>query len=188
MHLSSLIAEYGYWAVFVGCLLEGETVLLLAGFAAHRGLLRFEHVAAVAFVASTLGDQVFFWIGRRHGDGLFQRYPRLAPLLARVRGLLARHHSALILGVRFLYGLRIAGPIAIGALQVPPLRFAWLNALGAAIWALLITALGYQFGNALQWLFDDLHRVEEWVLAALVLAALGHGALLLWRWVKAHRA
>ena len=188
MHLSSLIAEYGYWAVFVGCLIEGETVLLLAGFAAHRGLLRFEHVAAVAFVASTLGDQVFFWIGRRHGDGLFQRYPRLAPLLARVRGLLARHHSALILGVRFLYGLRIAGPIAIGALQVPPLRFAWLNALGAAIWALLITALGYQFGNALQWLFDDLRRVEEWVLAALTLAVLGHAALLLWRWVKAHRA
>ena len=48
MNLTTLIADYGYWAVFIGCFLEGETVLLLAGFAAHRGMLQFEQVAAVA--------------------------------------------------------------------------------------------------------------------------------------------
>ncbi|MBP9930217.1 MAG: DedA family protein, partial [Rhodoferax sp.] len=145
MNLTTLIADYGYWAVFIGCFLEGETVLLLAGFAAHRGMLQFEQVAAVAFVASTLGDQMFFWLGRRHGDALLRRFPRLGQQIARVQTLLDRHHVTLILSIRFLYGLRVAGPIVIGALRVAPLRFAWLNLIGAAIWAVLITTLGYQF-------------------------------------------
>jgi membrane protein DedA with SNARE-associated domain len=103
MNLSTLIADYGYWAVFIGCFLEGETVLLLAGFAAHRGMLQFEQVAAVAFVASTLGDQMFFWLGRRHGDALFLRFPSLGRQIPRVQSLLARHHVTLILSIRFLY-------------------------------------------------------------------------------------
>jgi membrane protein DedA with SNARE-associated domain len=187
MNLSTLIADYGYWAVFIGCFLEGETVLLLAGFAAHRGMLQFEQVAAVAFVASTLGDQMFFWLGRRHGDALFLRFPSLGRQIPRVQSLLARHHVTLILSIRFLYGLRVAGPIAIGALRVAPWRFAWLNIVGALLWALLITTLGYQFGNALQWVFDDLHRIEEAVLALIVLAGLGHWAWRYWRRRKALR-
>ena len=181
MNLTTLIADYGYWAVFIGCFLEGETVLLLAGFAAQRGMLQFEQVAAVAFVASTLGDQMFFWLGRHHGDALLRRFPRLGQQIARVQTLLDRHHVTLILSIRFLYGLRVAGPIVIGALRVAPLRFAWLNLIGAAIWAVLITTLGYQFGNALQWVFDDLHRIEETVMALIVLAGLGHFAWRYWR-------
>jgi membrane protein DedA with SNARE-associated domain len=81
----------------------------------------------------------------------------------------------------------VAGPIAIGALRVAPWRFAWLNIVGALLWALLITTLGYQFGNALQWVFDDLHRIEEAVLALIVLAGLGHWAWRYWRRRKALR-
>ncbi len=184
MSISNFIAEYGYWAVFIGCFLEGETVLLLAGFAAHRGLLQIEQVVIVAFAASTLGDQSFYWFGRRYGHMLFKWFPRLGKQLARVQYLIDRYHAGLILSIRFLYGLRVAGPIAIGALKVPALRFACLNALGAAIWAVLIAGLGYQFGNALELLFHDLHLIEELVLAAVLLLGLTHGLLKLWRWHK----
>lgn len=184
MNLSSLIADYGYWAVFIGCFLEGETVLLLAGFAAHRGLLQIEQVALVAFVASTLGDQSFYWLGRRYGHTLFKRFPRLGDQVPRVQRLLDRHHTSLIPSIRFLYGLRVAGPIAMGALQVPALRFACLNALGAAIWAILIAGLGYHFGNALELTFKDLRLIEELVLAVLLLLGLAHATLTFWRWRK----
>ena len=36
MTLTQLVADYGYLAVLAGALFEGETVLLLAGFAAHQ--------------------------------------------------------------------------------------------------------------------------------------------------------
>lgn len=39
MTLTALIASYGCYALFVGTFLEGETVLIAAGFAAHRGIL-----------------------------------------------------------------------------------------------------------------------------------------------------
>lgn len=51
MDISNLITQYGYGAVAVGCLLEGEMVLLLAGFAAHRGYLSLPMLIGVAAVA-----------------------------------------------------------------------------------------------------------------------------------------
>jgi len=58
MSISSLIEHYGYAAVFAGSFAEGESVLLAAGFAAHRGLLELPLVMLAAFVAGTLGDQL----------------------------------------------------------------------------------------------------------------------------------
>ena len=63
----------------------------------------------------------------------------------------------------------MAGPMAMGALHVPALRFAVLNMSGAAFWAVLVAWLGYQFGNLLELFFQDLKRVEESVLVAILL-------------------
>lgn len=62
MPLADLLREYGYYAVFLGTFLEGETVLVMAGFAAHSGYLQLPWVIAVA--GGTLGDQLYFsWAG-----------------------------------------------------------------------------------------------------------------------------
>ena len=184
LSVSGLVAQYGYWMVFVGALAEGESVLLAAGFAAHRGLLQLPWVMALAFVAGSLGDQLCFFLGRRHGARLLARFPSLQAKVERVRPLLQRHPNAAVLGVRFLYGLRTAGPIALGTLGVPRWKFVLLNLAGAALWAVGFALLGYQFGNALQWWLRDLRAVEEGVLLALLLAAV---AVPLWRWLR-HRA
>lgn len=182
MNLSSWIQQYGYWVVFFGALTEGESVLLVAGFAAHRGLLQLPWVMGLAFVAGTLGDQLCFHLGRRHGERLLARYPGLARQAQRVQPLLAKHPNASILSLRFLYGLRTAGPIAMGALGVSRWRFALLNMLSAAVWAVGISTLGYQFGNAVQWLLDDLRVVEESLLAAVCVAALAWALYRRVRW------
>jgi len=132
----------------------------------------------VAFVAATLGDQLCFYLGRRHGPKLLARFPSLARRVERLQPMLQRHPDAAVLSLRFLYGLRTAGPIALGMLGVPRWRFALLNLLSAAVWSVAFCLLGYQFGNALHWLLDDLQSVEETVLAALVVAA---AAWAIWR-------
>ncbi len=177
MTISSLIEQYGYVAVFIGTFLEGETVLLFAGFAAHRGLMKLPDVMLVAFLASTLGDQLFFYIGRRHGDRVFAKFPSLQKQIPRVQRLLDKYHSPLILSIRFLYGLRIAGPVIMGALNVSPLRFAILNMVGAALWAVLISWLGYQFGNVLESVLHDVKRVEEAVLLVILAVGIGWATL-----------
>jgi membrane protein DedA with SNARE-associated domain len=173
VNIASLVEQYGYVAVLVGTLFEGETVLFFAGFAAHRGLLRWPQVVVLAFAASTFADQFFFFVGRRYGDRLLARFPALRRHVPRVDRLLARYPTPLILGIRFLYGLRVAGPIVMGARHVSPFRFAALNAAGAAVWAVVICGLGYQFGNALAWLLHDLKLFEEAVLAGILFAGLG---------------
>lgn len=186
--LGGWVADYGYLAVFVGSVLEGESILLLAGVAAHQGTLSFGLVALIAFVGGTLGDQILFHVGRRHGAALLRRVPSWAEKVEPVRLLIRRHRDGLIVGVRFMYGLRLIGPVVIGMSEVPALRFALLNMLGAAIWAPLITWIGYAFGHAMHWLIDDFGRYEKYgLLVPIVLIAafwLGHK---LWHRRRARR-
>ncbi|MBB3179053.1 DedA family protein [Variovorax sp. Sphag1AA] len=155
-----LLADYGYLAVFIGCLLEGETILILAGFACHHGHLTVPLTLAVAVIGATLGDQLFYWIGRYRGPALLARLPALARRAERVAVSLKRYDALVVMGVRFVYGLRIAGPIAIGAMHMPPRRFATFNFLGALLWAPLVGSVGFLFGSALDALIGDVERIE----------------------------
>jgi membrane protein DedA with SNARE-associated domain len=75
-----------------------------------------------------------------------------------------------VIGVRFMYGLRIAGPVALGMRRIGWLRFAGFNFLGAALWAPLFVGLGYLFGDALERVLGELHRIEHSAFAILTLA------------------
>ena len=169
---ADLLSQYGYLALFVGCLLEGETLLLLAGMAAHGGYLWFPLVVVIAFVGGTLGDQILFFVGRRSGGPLLQRWPRFERPAARVQALVERHSSLLIVAVRFMYGLRLIGPVVIGMSPVSPVRFAALNMIGAALWAFSVAGTGYLFGHAIEWLLADLAIFEKVALAVAVAVAL----------------
>jgi membrane protein DedA with SNARE-associated domain len=166
--IAQLLQQYGYLAVLVGAILEGETILLIAGFASHSGYLNLGGVVAVAAAGGFLGDQAFFWLGRLRGNRVIARWPKLQAHARKVNTLLERHHSWIIVGIRFMYGLRVAGPVLIGMSGVGPLRFAAFNLIGAILWAALIGGAGYLFGQALELMLGNIRRYEELALAALV--------------------
>lgn len=180
MSLAALLQNYGYAAVFVGTFLEGETILIMAGFAAHRSYLDLTWVMGVAAVGSFLGDQLYFYLGRRYGWRILNRFPRLKPRAAKVQALLQRYHLPLILSIRFWYGLRTVGPFAIGMSPVSWTRFFVLNLISAAAWAMLIGGAGYLFGSLLELMLADLHRYEEALLA--LIAILGIVVWIRYRW------
>lgn len=180
MNLAHLVETYGYWAVLGGTLLEGESILLLAGFAAHRGLLDLWSVIALATLGGFLGDQAFFFAGRHYGDRLLARFPKYVAPAERAKALLAKYHLPIILGVRFMYGLRIVLPFTIGMSRVPVLRFQVLNLIGAFLWAASGTALGYLLGDAAERILGDLKDYEGEALATI--AAIGIGYWLYSRW------
>jgi membrane protein DedA with SNARE-associated domain len=167
MSLDHLIATQGYWLLALGCLLEGETMLLLAGYAVHRGLMHPGAVLAVAASAGFAGDEIFFWLGRRHGPAVLARWPAAALQTARVQRWLQRYHEVVIVFVRFAYGLRAAGPVIIGMTPVPAVRFAFFNAIGAVLWAGIVGAAGWWFGQATERLLGDVHEAEGWALLGL---------------------
>jgi membrane protein DedA with SNARE-associated domain len=181
MSIATLIQDYGYAAVFVGTLLEGESVLILAGVAATLGYLSLPWIIITAIVGSFLGDQVFFYLGRHYGPELLQRFPLLAARAARMQILLQRFHLPLILGVRFMYGLRTVGPMVIGMSDVAWTRFILLNFIGACVWAASFASSGYLFGHAMELLLVDIQRYEELLLAAIVAAGIAFWLLYRWR-------
>jgi membrane protein DedA with SNARE-associated domain len=171
--LGQFLEQWGYLALVVGTFVEGETVVVLGGFAAHRGYLSPEGVVAASFLGSFAGDQLFFFLGRRHGTAFIERFPSWRRRAQRAGALIERYNWPLILGFRFLYGLRTVTPFAIGMSAVPTLRFVLLNAAGALAWATVMTGAGYIFGEAMQALLGNLKRYE----LALFLAILGAGAV-----------
>lgn len=177
-----LIQKYGYVATFVGTLLEGESLLILSGLAAHRGYLSLPVVAAVGALGGAVGDLFFFLLGRHYGSQLLERFPRFLPAADRVRGMIERHPVQTILVVRFMYGLRTAGPAVIGTTCIPLAEFAALNALGALCWSACWAGAGYVVGKAAEQLFGDLARIERelfgGVIVVMVIAAV---ALRAWR-------
>ncbi|PIT36439.1 hypothetical protein BHC43_10015 [Snodgrassella alvi] len=171
MNVEQLLSHYGYMAIFIGSILEGETILTLAGFFVHKGYLLFLPSILCAAGGGMLGDQLCFFLGRYYGTRLIQHFPKLDPMVRKTDRLLCKHSSLIIVGVRFMYGLRIAGPIAIGMSKVPFRRFILLNLMGALIWATIIVSFGYVFGQSAQWLFTQFEQYTEIALVVALLIA-----------------
>lgn len=181
LEFGALIERYGYFATFAGTLVEGESLLILSGLAAHRGYLSFPVVALVGAVGGAIGDMIFFVLGRHYGQDLLSRFPRFAPAADRVLSMIERHPTATILGVRFMYGLRTAGPAIIGTTKVPLTHFVVVNLVGAVLWSACWAGAGYLLGKAAEHLLGDLAKIERELFgAAIVAIVLGLVAYRVW--------
>ncbi len=182
------IGAYGYYAVLVGAIVEGETILMLAAMAAASGLLDLRLVILCSTVSATTGDNLYFWLGRLQGKVLLRWFPALTPRLERFNALLTRWHTPLIVLLRFLYGLRTVGPMAVGMSNMSALGFLLIDAFSALLWSCTFSALGYLLGQQLLPLLSQPGALRA-VLRPLapVAAGLLVIALTVW-WVRRRRA
>jgi membrane protein DedA with SNARE-associated domain len=171
-NLPELIQTYGYAATFLGALLEGETVLTLAGLAVHRGHLEWPLVWLAATTGATLGDVIYFALGRKYGTAILSRWPSFTPAIERVHALVLRRPALSVITVRFLYGVRIAGPMVIGASPLAWPRFLLLNVCGASLWSACWIALGYVVGATAERLVGNLAKVERELFVSVLIGAL----------------
>lgn len=171
MSLEELVSSYGYWAIGVGTFLEGETILILGGFSAHRGFLELPWVIVCAFLGSFFGSQLYFHIGRTSGEKWLNKRPHWKARSEKVLSMLDKHQIWLILGYQFLYGVRSVTPFLIGAAKISPLRFFLLSMVGTFVWAVVVANLGYFFGFAIESIIGDIKRFELRIFG--ILAGIG---------------
>jgi membrane protein DedA with SNARE-associated domain len=170
--LTLLIQDYGYAIVFVGTLLEGETIVALAGFASYQGYLQLPIIIPIAVIGAVLGDQAFFYFGRYKGRQFLEKRPHLARRAEKVELMFGKHHGWLIFGSRFMYGFRAIIPMAMGASKLPALRFLILNILGAIVWAIFFSCAGYLFGGAIEKFLGKVKRVEVYIIVTVLVTVL----------------
>jgi membrane protein DedA with SNARE-associated domain len=175
------IQTYGYLAVFLGGVLEGETILIIAGYSISQEYLAPVPTFVLAAAGGAFGDFVYFNIGRRYGPRAIRRFPFLRPLRARAALILRRWGRLAAFLTRFAYGLRIALPMTMGAARFPIPVFLIFNLFGALTFAAVYLSLGFLFGHAIEDLLGRVRPFEKWILLGLVATGAVFWAVREWR-------
>lgn len=178
--MQEFIFWYGCLAVLGGVFVEGETVLVVAGFASHEGYLSLPLVVLAAWIGSVASDQVRYTIGRTRGAAYLERRPYWKPRARRVLGLLHRRRTMTLFLYRFLYGIRAVAPFLFGVSGIRRHRYALWNATGALAWTVAFLLLGMLFSEAYDRAVSLGNRHEFWAFLGLLLVGAGFRAGFQW--------
>jgi membrane protein DedA with SNARE-associated domain len=181
MDIQQFILEHGAWSylvAFVWTFFEGETVVLIAGFAAAQGLLSAPLLLVAAWLGSFAGDQCYFWIGRHFGLRLMARHPGWRMRVDSALGWLKRYDTGFILSFRFIYGVRNFSSFALGISGIGWQRFLILNFLAAGLWAAAFVAAGYLFGDAFEHVLGDVAKRFSMALLGAFIIVIGGAHLI----------
>src|SRR5213078_3171707 len=179
-----LLQKFGYLAVLVGTFLEGETILVLAGFFAERGYLRLPLVIVCAFSGAYVGHVFWFWLGRTQGVKLLDRFPKMKKHFGRGIRIFERYGAPAIFITQWLYGLRVTCAVIIGISRISAIKFIVYEAITCIIWAIIIACAGYYFGRAVESVLGRAAHIEKYGLLILVLVGVG---LFVWHQYKDRR-
>ncbi|PND36782.1 DedA family protein [Paucibacter aquatile] len=173
-HIAAFVASYGAWVyallfvilfvetgVVVMPFLPGDSLLFVVGALCGAGLISLPLVLVVMLVAAILGDQCNYMIGRYFGPKVFQweqsRFFNRRAFDA-AHAFYERHGGITIVLARFMPFVRTFAPFVAGVAAMSRAKFSAYNIIGALIWVLGITLLGYAFGN-LAWVQANFSKI-----------------------------
>lgn len=156
-----LVAEWGIFAVFALCTVEGDMTLLLSGILAHGGVFgQFSFLKVLVFgtLGGMVGDCFGYGIGRIfHENAQHYRFYQVAQ--PRIEKLIDKFGNSAIIISKYIYGIRLAMCVFYGVGRMPFPRFLGLSALSCGIWVLLLAGTGYFFSGAITSIIGDYQRL-----------------------------
>ncbi len=162
-HIAAFVGAYGYWVyallfaiVFVETglvvmpFLPGDSLLFVVGALCGAGLMNLPLAMAVLITAAILGDQTNYTIGRYFGPKVFQwedsRFFNKRAFNT-AHEFYEKHGGITIIIARFMPFIRTFAPFVAGVAEMTRSKFTTYNVVGALIWVISLTVLGYLFGN-----------------------------------------
>lgn len=138
--------------VLVLAFLPGDSLLFTVGLFTATGIIDVPIwiTCLVLFVAAVAGDQVGFTIGRKLGPAIFKREKSRffnPQNVQRTHEFFEKHGPKAIIIARFLPVFRAFVPAAAGIGDMSRRHFLTYNAIGALLWAVGVTLLGYFLGQ-----------------------------------------
>lgn len=163
-----IFAESG---LLIGFFLPGDTLLFTSGFLVSAGIFKVDiHILVlVLFIAAVLGDSVGYTFGNKVGRKLYEkpdsRLFKKAHLEAAEK-FYAKYGGKTIIFARFVPAVRTFAPIVAGASKMKYRTFLLFNIVGALLWAVGITYLGYYMGH---WFESMGLEIDQVLLPTLLL-------------------
>ncbi len=156
-----LFEQYGIYAVFALCTVEGDITLLLAGVLAHNGYFgsfSFLKVYIFGTLGGMFGDTFGYMIGR-----LFQQtvrnYSFYKMAQPRIERLVGKFGGFAVIVSKYIYGIRTAMCLFNGVGRMPFGRFLFLDFISCSIWVLILTSVGYFFSGAITTIIGDFKQI-----------------------------
>jgi membrane protein DedA with SNARE-associated domain len=152
-------------------MLAEEAAPLIGGLAAHEGRLALVPVIVSIGVGTWVLTVMLYYTGRWRDRWVRKRFPRFRGFVLRAFKVVRRHPWRASLLVRWVFGLRLALPIACGAARVPAPLFLVASALSCFAWTAVFVALGWVFGETARRVLRHVTRYDEWVFGIVVVAS-----------------
>jgi membrane protein DedA with SNARE-associated domain len=174
--------HYGIWAIALLLLLEsigvpvipGEFAMIAGAIYAGSGRLNVVAVGVAAVIASFVGAEIGYGIGRLAGREVVLRYGKYVFIrehhLKRAEQVVSRYGGLVVIIARFIVGLRELNGIIAGVTGMRLATFTLFNAIGAVAWVATWVSLGYLAGDHIDAIYRDVSRYSLYVLIALVVA------------------
>lgn len=156
-----LFEQYGIYAVFALCTVEGDITLLLAGVLAHNGYFghfSFFKVYIFGTLGGVVGDCFSYMVGR-----LFQQsvkdhsvYKLAQP---RIERLIDKFGGFAMVVSKYIYGIRVAMSLFNGIGRMPFHRFLFLDFISCSVWVLMLSSVGFFFSGAITTIIGDFQQI-----------------------------
>lgn len=164
-----IFAETG---LLIGFFLPGDSLLFTAGLLAHEGDLNIWFLTIGVFLAAVIGDQVGYQIGKRMGPSIFRKPDAKLfrqEYVEHTKNFFEKHGPKTIVIARFVPVVRTFAPVLAGVGEMRWRTFAIFNVVGALLWAVGITLLGYALGSAIG--ADNVDKYLYPIIAVIILVS-----------------
>lgn len=154
-----------YVLIFIGCFLEGSTVMMATGLLWRLDTVAFWPAYLTLIVADILSDIMWYLVGRYGARSFFTRwghYINVTPeIIAKVERKFNQYHTKILIISKLTMGFGLAVPIQVvaGMLRVPFTRYLTINGLGSIVWVFALMGIGYYFGNVLEYVPGNLQLI-----------------------------
>ncbi|MBM3668877.1 MAG: DedA family protein [Actinobacteria bacterium] len=154
--------------LLVGFFLPGDSLLFTAGLLMATGVITTPIwiAAPVIGLAAFIGDQVGYQIGKASGPRVFNkpdsRFFR-REYVDKTHAYFERFGGRTIIIARFIPIVRTFAPVVAGVARMPYRTFVTYNFIGALLWGVGVTLLGYWLGG-----FEFVQKYIEIILIAIV--------------------
>jgi membrane-associated protein len=158
--LVTLIKAAGYLGLFgivfaetgllFGFIFPGDSLLFTAGILASQGYLDIVPLTAILFLAVLAGDNTGYYLGRKFGPRIFKKDESLffhKSYLERSQNFFQKHGPKTLILARFIPIVRTFAPTLAGVGQMSYFTFLLFSVIGASLWAIGLTLLGYFLGQ-----------------------------------------
>jgi membrane-associated protein len=149
-YLGLFLIVFAESGLFFGFFLPGDSLLFTAGFLSSQGYFSIVQLMIILYIAAVSGDAVGYFLGKKVGPKIFSRPQSIffrPSHIEKTAQFFAKYGTKTIIIARFIPIVRTFAPIMAGVGGMNYRTFAKFNLLGALLWVVGLTMLGYVFGQ-----------------------------------------